>query len=57
MAHNTSDTSDDDDASLTTTDVMLGYVSKEPTDDDFSQLGGYPVRAARFLANGLLAET
>ena len=57
MAHNASDTSDDDDVSFTTTNVMLGYASKEPTDDNFSQLGGYPVRASRFLANSLLAET
>ena len=57
MAHNASDSSDDDDVSFATTNVMLGYASKEPTDDNFSQLGGYPVRALRFLANSLLAET
>lgn len=26
------------------TNVLLGYASKEPTEDDFSQLGGHPVR-------------
>lgn len=26
------------------TNVLLGYASKEPTSDDFSQLGGHPVR-------------
>lgn len=57
MEHNTSDTSDDDDVSFTTTNVMLGYASKEPTDDSFSQLGGYPVRISRFLVITLLAET
>jgi pre-rRNA-processing protein TSR4 len=25
------------------TNVLLGYASKEPTGDDFSQLGGLPV--------------
>ena len=25
------------------TNVLLGYVSKEPTSDDFSQVGGRPV--------------
>lgn len=57
MANNASDSSDDDDVSFTTTSVMLGYASKEPTDDSFSQLGGYPVRASRFLTNSVLAET
>ena len=56
MAHNDSDSSDDD-GSFTTTNVMLGYASREPTDDNFSQLGGYPVRASPFLAHSLLAET
>ncbi len=28
------------------TNVLLGYASKDPTVDDFSQLGGLPVRAA-----------
>ena len=55
MAHNDSDSSEDDGGSFTTTNVMLGYASHEPTDDNFSQLGGYPVRASCFLANILLA--
>ncbi|KAF2084540.1 hypothetical protein K490DRAFT_48943 [Saccharata proteae CBS 121410] len=38
-----SDTSDsEDDGDYTSTSVTLGYASKEPTGDDFSQLGGYP---------------
>lgn len=58
MAHNDSDSSDDNGGSFTTTNVMLGYASREPTDDNFSQLGGYPVRASSsFLADNLLAET
>lgn len=58
MAHNDSDSSDDNGGSFTATNVMLGYASGEPTDDNFSQLGGYPVRASsRFLADSLLAET
>ena len=43
MAPDDSDTSDEDNGSFTTTNVMLGYASKEPTDDGFSQLGGFPV--------------
>lgn len=43
MALNDSDSSDDESESLTTTNVILGYTSKEPTDDTFSQLGGYAV--------------
>lgn len=35
--------SSDDEVSYTTTNVMLGYASKEPTADSFSQLGGLPV--------------
>ena len=43
MASYDSDSSDGDDASYNTTNVLLGYASKEPTDDTFSQLGGFPV--------------
>ena len=43
MPPNDSDSSEDENGSFTTTNVMLGYASKEPTDDEFSQLGGYPV--------------
>lgn len=39
-----SDSSDGDDEDYTETGVLLGYASKEPTEDDISQLGGYPVR-------------
>lgn len=40
MADYDSDSSGAEDVA---TSVMLGYASKEPTGDDFSQLGGYPV--------------
>ena len=43
MASISSGSSDDEDTSFTTTDVLLGYASKAPTDDPFSQLGGHPV--------------
>lgn len=43
MAPNDSDSSDEE--NFTTTNVLLGYASKKPTDDTFSQLGGYPVRS------------
>ncbi|KAI6818913.1 hypothetical protein KC342_g14325, partial [Hortaea werneckii] len=39
MADYDSDSSGAEDVA---TSVMLGYASKEPTGDDFSQLGGYP---------------
>ena len=42
MAFEDSDSSEDD-LRLTTTNVVLGFASKDPTDDDFSQLGGHPV--------------
>ncbi|KAI9844914.1 MAG: hypothetical protein M1837_005200 [Sclerophora amabilis] len=37
-----SDSSGEDDSGYTDTNVLLGYASKEPTDDTVSQLGGYP---------------
>lgn len=43
MALNDSDTSDDESLSYTSTNVLLGYASKEPIADSFSQLGGLPV--------------
>ena len=42
MALYDSDSSDDAE-DFTTTDVLLGYASKEPTGDIISQLGGRPV--------------
>ncbi|EMD00173.1 hypothetical protein BAUCODRAFT_62968 [Baudoinia panamericana UAMH 10762] len=39
MADYDSDSSEADDVA---TNVLLGYASKEPTSDDFSQLGGHP---------------
>ena len=43
MSLNDSDSSDEETGEYTTTKVLLGYASKEPTDDPFSQLGGCPV--------------
>jgi len=40
MAEYDSDSSGSEDVA---TNVLLGYASKEPTSDDFSQLGGHPV--------------
>ncbi|MCJ1249455.1 hypothetical protein MMC30_006679 [Trapelia coarctata] len=42
MAPHDSDSSDEDTENYTTTNVVLGYASKEPTDDSISQLGGRP---------------
>lgn len=47
MGPNDSDSSDGESESFTTTNVLLGYASKETTEDDFSQLGGYPVRLSK----------
>ncbi|KAI9834219.1 MAG: hypothetical protein M1819_003057 [Sarea resinae] len=33
---------DEEEENYTETNVLLGYASKEPTDDAFSQLGGFP---------------
>ena len=44
MPPNDSESSDNESETYTTTSILLGYASKEPTDDDFNQLGGYPVR-------------
>lgn len=41
-----SDSSDDDVEGFTTTKVLLGYTSTEPTDDSFSRIGGLPVSLA-----------
>ncbi|MCJ1390836.1 hypothetical protein MMC18_003697 [Xylographa bjoerkii] len=43
MAPHDSDSSDEDTEDFTTTDVLLGYASIEPTGDTISQLGGRPV--------------
>ena len=47
MVRHESDSSDDvgegDGEEYATTNVVLGYASKEPTDDSISQLGGSPV--------------
>lgn len=39
-----SESSDGEDGTYTETSTLLGYSSKEPTDDIISQLGGQPVR-------------
>jgi len=44
MADYDSDSSSGEDIA---TNVLLGYVSKDPTVDDFSQLGGHPVSLQR----------
>lgn len=44
MSQYDSDSSDGEDGDYTETGVLLGYASKEPTEDSISQLGGYPVR-------------
>lgn len=44
MASYDSDSSGAEDDAYTETNVLLGYASKEPTDDTISQLGGHPVR-------------
>ena len=49
-----SDSSDEED--FTTTNVLLGYASKEPTDDGFSQLGGFPVRPSNHITTARLTK-
>lgn len=44
MARHESDSSDEEGEEYTTTNIVLGYASKETTDDSISQLGGLPVR-------------
>ncbi len=46
MASNISGSSDEELDDYTTTDILLGYTSKELTDDPFNQLGGQPVSMA-----------
>ena len=50
MAMYDSDSSDENDA-YTITNTLLGYASKEPTDDSISQLGGLPVCFYLLLLN------
>lgn len=40
MASDFSGSSDEELDHYTTTNVLLGYTSKDPTDDPFNQLGG-----------------
>lgn len=44
MASYDSDSSGAEDGDYTETNVLLGYASKEATDDTTSQLGGHAVR-------------
>lgn len=46
MADYDSDSSGAEDVA---TNVLLGYASKEPTVDEFSQLGGHPVRLCQHV--------
>ena len=48
-----SDSSGGEGNDYTETNVLLGYASKEPSDDTISQLGGRPVRAVTVLQNQL----
>lgn len=41
--------SESDDETFTETNVLLGYASKEATDDTTSQLGGHPVCFTKML--------
>jgi pre-rRNA-processing protein TSR4 len=43
MATYESDSSGAEDEDYTETNVLLGYASREPTDDTTSHLGGQPV--------------
>ena len=47
MADYDSDSSLEEHAEYEKTNVLLGYASKEPTDDQVSHLGGHPVRRPR----------
>jgi pre-rRNA-processing protein TSR4 len=42
-----SDSSAGEDAPYTETSILLGYSSKEPTDDSISHLGAHPVYNSR----------
>lgn len=54
MASVNSDSSDEETDSYSTTNVLLGYASKEPTDDPSSQLGGQPVSLPTGSSHGKL---
>jgi pre-rRNA-processing protein TSR4 len=43
MADYDSDSSLEDASEYTETGVLLGYATKEPTDDSISHVGGHPV--------------
>ena len=49
MAAYDSDSSGGEETDFTSTNVLLGYAVKEPTDDDVSQLGGYPVSRPKYI--------
>lgn len=55
MAPYDSESSGGDDNDYTETNVLLGYASKEASDDTISYLGGRPVRFARvFKSHSIL---
>ena len=56
MLADDSDSSGEETDSFTATNVLLGYASKEPTDDEFSRLGGLPVRRRSFIGGQSFTE-
>jgi len=58
MASYDSDSSiEDDDQSGTSTNVLLGYATKDTVDDNISQLGGEPVQQLTTILDILDANT
>ena len=55
MASYDTDSSDEND-SYTTTNTLLGYASKETTDDSISQLGGIPVCLLEWLLRYIIHQ-
>lgn len=39
------ESSDEEDGSITQTNVLLGYSIPKPDEEEFSKIGGYPVAA------------
>lgn len=52
-SYDSDDSLSDDDQSGTSTNVLLGYATKEPVDDAISQLGGEPVCLTHFTTSSL----
>lgn len=55
MGSLSSDSSDDDLDEYIATNTLLGYASKDPTDDPVNQLGGRPVSTALDIGPIILA--